>query len=68
MPRCCRRCIASRRADLLAGEWGITKNERRARYYRLTAAGRAQLRAESAALIDQFDAMMRVLNAALGRR
>jgi transcriptional regulator len=49
--------------ELLIGEWGITKNERRARYYRLTAAGRAQLRAETAALIDQFDALMTVLNA-----
>jgi PadR family transcriptional regulator, regulatory protein PadR len=49
--------------DLLAGEWGITKNERRARYYKLTPAGRAQLRTESAALIDQFDALMSVLNA-----
>ncbi len=49
--------------DLLAAEWGITKNERKARYYRLTAAGRAHLRAETAALVDQFDALMSVLNA-----
>jgi PadR family transcriptional regulator, regulatory protein PadR len=48
---------------LLAGEWGVTKNERRARYYRLTSAGRAQLRADSAALIDQFDAVTSVLTA-----
>src|SRR4051812_1104952 len=47
----------------LAGEWGITKNERRARYYKLTSAGRGQLRAETAALIDHFDALMTVLNA-----
>ena len=49
--------------DLLAAEWGVTKNERRARYYKLTPAGRAQLRAESAALIDQFDAVTSVLTA-----
>jgi PadR family transcriptional regulator PadR len=49
--------------SLLSGEWGVTKNERRARYYKLTAAGRAQLRAESAALIEQFDAVMTVLTA-----
>src|SRR4051812_22174407 len=49
--------------ELLLGEWGITKNERRARYYRLTSAGRTQLRAETAALVDQFDALMSVLNA-----
>jgi transcriptional regulator len=49
--------------DLLKGEWGVTKNERRARYYTLTPAGRVQLRTESAALIDQFDAMTSVLTA-----
>ena len=48
---------------LLAGEWGVTENERRARYYRLSAAGRAALRHESAALLDQFDAMTSVLTA-----
>ena len=48
---------------LLAAEWAITENERRARYYRLTAAGKAALRAESAALLDQFDAMRSVLTA-----
>jgi transcriptional regulator len=32
---------------LLTAEWGITENNRRARYYRLTAAGRAHLRTET---------------------
>jgi PadR family transcriptional regulator PadR len=36
---------------LIAGEWGITENNRRARYYRLTAEGRSHLRTESAALV-----------------
>jgi transcriptional regulator len=27
----------------LAGEWGVSENNRRARYYRLTAAGRKRL-------------------------
>ena len=31
----------------LAAEWGTSDNNRRARYYRLTAAGRQRLRAES---------------------
>lgn len=31
---------------LVAAEWGLTENNRRARYYELTAAGRRQLRAE----------------------
>jgi PadR family transcriptional regulator PadR len=32
---------------LVAAEWGITANNRRARYYRVTEAGRAHLRAET---------------------
>jgi PadR family transcriptional regulator PadR len=32
---------------LLAAEWGTTENNRRARYYKLTTAGRQRLRAES---------------------
>ena len=48
---------------LLAAEWGVTANERRARYYTLTTAGRAELRAESKALLDQFDAVAAVLAA-----
>src|SRR6185503_13743802 len=31
---------------LLASEWGESENKRRAKYYRLTAAGRRQLREE----------------------
>jgi len=42
-------------------EWGVTKNSRRARYYKLTAAGRAQLRAETARLLDDADALITVL-------
>ena len=49
--------------NLLSADWGVTKNERRARYYRLTPMGRSQLRTETAALIDQFDAMTAVLTA-----
>jgi PadR family transcriptional regulator, regulatory protein PadR len=33
---------------LVEAEWGITGNNRRARYYRATAAGRTHLRAETA--------------------
>jgi transcriptional regulator len=32
---------------LLTAEWGVTENNRRARYYKLTPAGRAHLRAET---------------------
>jgi PadR family transcriptional regulator, regulatory protein PadR len=48
---------------LIAAEWGVTKNGRRARYYKLTTAGRAHLRAESERLVDHFDALTTVLAA-----
>lgn len=33
----------------VSGEWGLSENNRRARYYRLTPAGRRRLRAETRA-------------------
>src|SRR4051812_23713587 len=48
---------------LVTAEWGITKNERRARYYRMTAAGRAHLRTEGASLVDHVEALTTVLTA-----
>jgi transcriptional regulator len=33
---------------LIGAEWGVTENNRRARYYGVTSAGRAHLRAETA--------------------
>jgi transcriptional regulator len=47
----------------IASEWGTSENNRRARFYRLTRAGRKQLQAEArdweqtAALIDRFFAV-----------
>jgi PadR family transcriptional regulator, regulatory protein PadR len=32
---------------LIAGEWGVSENNRRAKYYTLTAAGRRRLREET---------------------
>jgi transcriptional regulator len=49
--------------ELLSAEWGETENGRRARYYRMTAAGRAHLRTEAAALVEHFDALTAVLAA-----
>ena len=43
----------------VTAEWGTTAGNRRARYYKLTAAGRKQLEAE----VSQFDRVM----AAIGR-
>ncbi len=33
--------------DLIAAEWGLSENNRRAKYYTLTAAGRRRLREET---------------------
>ncbi len=33
--------------DLVTAEWGVSENNRRARYYRLTTAGRTRLRADA---------------------
>ena len=33
---------------LVQAEWGVTENNRRARYYRITPAGRTHLKAETA--------------------
>jgi DNA-binding PadR family transcriptional regulator len=34
-------------AGWLASSWGVSENNRRAKYYRLTAAGKRQLEAET---------------------
>ena len=41
----------------LKAEWGVTENNRKARFYRLTAAGRKQLETESSA----FNKMVRAI-------
>jgi PadR family transcriptional regulator, regulatory protein PadR len=48
---------------LLAAEWGVTDKNRRARYYRVTSAGRAHLGAETARLTDYVDALTTILAA-----
>ena len=48
---------------LIAAQWGTTEKDRRARYYRLTAAGRAFLGMEGRALADHVDAIAAVLAA-----
>ncbi|MDB4915854.1 MAG: transcriptional regulator, PadR-family [Gemmatimonadetes bacterium] len=54
--------------QLVAADWGITKNERRARYYQMTATGRAHLRTESRALADHVKALTSVLSARTATR
>jgi PadR family transcriptional regulator PadR len=45
----------------VTAEWGVTAGNRRARYYRLTAAGRKQLQAELAQFQRVNGAIQRVL-------
>jgi transcriptional regulator len=48
----------------VTSEWGLSENNRRARFYTITAAGRAHLRAEAAVWLRYADAVTRVLRAA----
>jgi PadR family transcriptional regulator PadR len=48
----------------LAAEWGASENNRRARYYTLTAAGRRQLSSERAEFNRVVGAIQRVLEMA----
>lgn len=47
----------------LAAEWGSTADNRRARYYQLTKAGRRQLESETAQFERVTGAIVRVLQA-----
>jgi PadR family transcriptional regulator len=48
---------------LLASTWGVSENNRRAKFYRLTAAGRKQLAAESSEWARLSGAIARVMEA-----
>jgi len=48
-------------AGAIASEWGLSDNNRRAKYYSLTARGRAQLRAEAATWKRYASAVGRIL-------
>lgn len=50
----------------IAAEWGTSENNRRARFYRLTPAGRAQLKEETATWERFMLAVQRVLQAQPG--
>ncbi|HVZ49789.1 MAG TPA: PadR family transcriptional regulator [Gemmatimonadaceae bacterium] len=49
------------RDGAVVAEWGASDNNRKARFYRLTPAGRRLLRAEEAAWHDYVAAVARVL-------
>jgi transcriptional regulator len=52
------------RQGLLDAEWGTSDNNRRAKYYRLTAAGRKRLREQT----DGWHRMVGIMGAALKTR
>jgi PadR family transcriptional regulator len=54
------------RDGLITGEWLVTENNRRAKYYRLTAQGRAKLKRETRDWEVQATAIARILEASLG--
>ena len=54
------------RDGVISGDWRITENNRRAKYYRLTASGRAKLERETRDWHVQTTAIARILKASLG--
>jgi len=54
------------RDALISGDWRVTENNRRAKYYRLTAQGRAKLKRETRDWEVQTRAIARILDASLG--
>jgi PadR family transcriptional regulator, regulatory protein PadR len=46
---------------LIKASWGVTPNNRRARYYDISSAGRAFLREESQRMVRYADTMKRIL-------
>ena len=48
---------------LVTSDWGMTPNNRRARYYRLTPRGRAHLQAETAKLAEYAETLTAILAA-----
>jgi PadR family transcriptional regulator PadR len=54
------------RDGLIKSDWRVTENNRRAKYYTLTAPGRAQLKRETRDWEAQTTAIARILEASLG--
>jgi PadR family transcriptional regulator PadR len=51
---------------LVVAEWGVTANSQRARYYRLTKAGRAHLAAETKQWVRYAETVTGILTSAAG--
>ena len=52
------------RKGLIESEWGLSENNRRAKYYQLTTAGRRQLRSEVSTWRAYAEAVFKVLETA----
>ena len=52
------------RRGWIESEWGLSENNRRAKYYQLTTEGRRQLRAEAATWRRYAEAVFKVLETA----
>ena len=50
--------------DLVGSQWGVSENNRRAKFYRLTAGGRRHLQAETSNWTRYVEAVRKVLHAA----
>lgn len=48
---------------LVTADWGVTENNRRARYYRITTAGRAFLKSQTAQWLRYADTVSGILSA-----
>lgn len=51
---------------LVAADWGVTENNQRARYYRLTRAGRTRLAADTAQWVRYATTLTAILTSAAG--
>jgi len=49
--------------DFIKAEWGVTENNRKARYYRITAAGRGHLRAQTSQWVRYAETVSGILTA-----
>ncbi len=52
------------RRSWVRSEWGLSENNRRAKFYQLTTAGRQQLRAETSVWRQYAEAVAKVLESA----
>ena len=53
--------------DLITAEWGVTENNQRARYYKLTRAGKAHLTAETAQWVRYAETVTGILTSTAAR-